>query len=121
MPSGIYKRISGINYFPEIQGFQKGNSGKFKSTQGFSKGDKHYNWKGYAVRPGCVHIWLRRTYGNPVKCEDCGKIGKKVKNKWNIDWSNIDHMYHRRRYDYKGRCSSCHTEYDRQFNNKKNQ
>src|SRR3990167_664008 len=51
MPSGVYKRIRGVNFFPELAGGKKGctpwNRGlKMTNYQhcGFQKGENHYRW-----------------------------------------------------------------------------
>jgi len=73
-----------------IKGFQKGHP---KYGNGSNKG-KH--WKGKAKF-----------------CENCGKIGEKVGDRWNIDWANIDHKYRRVLEDYIGLCKKCHRKYDK--------
>jgi len=62
-----------------------------------------------------IHVWLKRTYGNPPRCMDCGVEGKMVGEKqkhWNIQWSNKDHKHRRVIEDYTPRCPKCHKEYD---------
>lgn len=80
------------------------------------RGKNHYRWKGEKITYIPLHSWLRRHYGNPFKCEDCGKIGMKIGRQWNIEWSNCDHRYRRVREDYAGRCQSCHAKYDQENN-----
>ncbi len=75
--------------------------------------EKNPSWKGENALYSAKHRWIRRHYGNPDKCEDCGTIGNKVNGRWNIDWSNIDHKYRRNREDYSGRCHECHDKYDK--------
>ena len=75
----------------------------------------HPNWKGNNVGYFGVHIWVLKQKGNPDKCSECGKIGKKTGRKWNIEWANIDHKYRRVLGDYIALCVSCHRKYD--FNN----
>ena len=70
-----------------------------------------------------VHVWLRRNYGNPPKCEFCGKKGSYKKHKgkqtktWSICWANKDHKYRRDRKDFIGLCYLCHRRYDIKNNN----
>jgi len=68
-----------------------------------------------------VHQWLRRHYGNPSKCEDCGKVGsysthtwkgREVK-RWNIEWALRSGKEHKRNIDnYVGFCGGCHRKLD---------
>ena len=54
----------------------------------FEKGDKNPLWKGNKVGYSSQHSWLKRNFGNPLKCEQCGKLGAKNKgNKWDIQWA----------------------------------
>ena len=76
--------------------------------------ENHPKWKGAEVGYYGVHVWIKKMFGNPEKCEDCGKIGEKKGRKWNIEWSNCDHKYRRVKEDYIGRCVKCHGEYDKQ-------
>ena len=112
-----------------INGGSLGKHWKAKDTSnytgenGFKKGDnfkeESFNWKGEDASLNAKHSWIRRNYGYPPYCEDCGKIGEKHNNQWNIDWSNVDHSYRRVREDYNGRCRSCHRKYDIKYNSYK--
>ena len=88
------------------------NTGKTWLKKGDTKGKNNTNWKGDDASYYAIHIWVKNNKGNPEKCIKCGKIGKVVGNKWNIDWSNIDHKYNRNLDDYQGLCHKCHCEYD---------
>lgn len=92
--------------------FVKGNKWSFQKGHISGVGETHPGWKGEEVKHSGCHLYIRNNYGNPKKCEDCGKVGQKVGRNWNIDWSNCDHKYKRIREDYKGRCRSCHQKYD---------
>lgn len=78
--------------------------------------EKHWNWKGENASYNAKHWWIRTNYEHPLKCEDCGQPGEKINGKWNIEWSNKDHLYKRVREDYKGRCKKCHRKYDKENN-----
>jgi hypothetical protein len=114
--SGSFKKGNNI-------GFKKGNLyGKRIKTEEEKKiigdshrGEKSVDWKGESASYGVKHRWIRKNYSNPLKCETCGEIGKKIGRRWNIDWSNKDHKYRRVREDYVGRCQKCHTKYDERF------
>lgn len=71
-------------------------------------------WKGDGAGKPSKHMWIKNNYGSPSHCEMCGKIGKKLNGRWNIDWSNINHQYRRTREDYQGLCCKCHCKYDKE-------
>lgn len=77
------------------------------------KGKLNYQWQGDKPSYMALHNWLKRTFGNPKLCEHCGKNGKKVNGKWNIDWAKIrGKTYNRRRLCFFGLCRKCHMQYD---------
>lgn len=53
-----------------------------------------------------LHYWVRKHKPYPQKCNDCGKINKR------LEWSNIDHRYRLVLDDYVARCKKCHVKYD---------
>ena len=117
MPKGVYVRT------PENtkSSFKKGHTPFGRSlpghitTEDTKRKISLKNSKGDDVGYKGVHKWLFKNYGNPVFCEDCGKVGgfsKTIKPTWSIHWSNKDHKYRRRREDYNGRCTKCHKRYD---------
>lgn len=67
------------------------------------RGENHPSWKGDAVGYGGVHDWLRKEYGQPSFCEECGTTSAK-----RFEWANISLQYHRDRADYRRLCASCH-------------
>ena len=77
--------------------------------------EKHPLWKGDDVGYQAIHGWVRRYKGYAKKCECCGKIGKKINNKWSVEWANIDHKYKRNLEDYIALCHKCHSQYDRKI------
>ncbi len=71
------------------------------------------NYKGDKVGYKGVHQWLIKVYSNPPKCEICGKLGERIKFKWNIDWALIKGKnYERKRENFWGLCHLCHMRYD---------
>lgn len=84
------------------------------SNQGLNRGENNINWKGDKAGYAAFHQYLRKNYGNPIKCESCGKKGKKnLSGRWNIDWAlkrNYQHAHERN--SYLGLCRSCHMKYD---------
>lgn len=77
------------------------------------RGEHNNNWKGDDISYAGINVWLRSEFGNPLHCEQCGKIGKKVNGKWNIQWTKLkDKEYQRRRQNFWGLCVKCHTKYD---------
>ncbi len=86
-------------------GVIKANSGSFKKGQ--NVGSSNVNWKGDQVGYRSLHSWIRREYGMPTSCEDCGTT-KKGK----YEWANISGKYLRERSDWKHLCRFCHKEMD---------
>jgi len=74
-------------------------------------GIKNPMWKGDGVGYIAIHKWVRRHKGEPVKCEYCGTITKK------LDWANKDNKYKRNLQDFIPLCRSCHRKYDIENNN----
>ena len=75
-------------------------------------GENSHLWKGDKAGYWAMHDWVKSKKGNPVCCEKCGKVGKKVGRNWNIDWANKKHNYLRNLDDYVGLCQKCHRQYD---------
>lgn len=101
----------------EHAGFQKGHTDLVpkearKRQAEKIKGEKHYLWMGKKAGYGSKHTWMRRNFGNPPSCEDCGAIGEKKNGKWTIQWSNRSGFYLRERSDWNGRCAKCHKAFD---------
>lgn len=67
------------------------------------KGENHQSWKGNTVGYGGVHQWMRKEYGIPTKCDECGTTEAK-----RYEWANISGKYNRDREDFRGLCVSCH-------------
>ena len=77
-----------------------------------NQSDNSPNWKGEDASYSAKHSWITRRKGSPEQCLHCGSVGKKIQNRWNIDWANIDHKYRRNLGDYIPLCKQCHTKYD---------
>lgn len=71
-----------------------------------------YQWKGESASYQTLHQWIRRHFGRPTKCEECGKDDVNS----NYEWANISHQYTRDRTDWKTMCISCHRKYDKRPN-----
>ncbi len=105
----------GLDWQPK-SAFKKGhktwNKDKKKLPQ-FS-GENNPGWKGEQASYFTKHNWLKRWFGNPPKCENCGKIGQKNKGgKWGIHWALIKGKeYERKRENFRGLCHKCHAIYD---------
>jgi len=77
------------------------------------KKEKSVLWKGDKAGYGAIHTWLKTNFGNPPKCENCGKIGKKINDLWNIHWAKLKNKeYERKRENFWGLCANCHIDYD---------
>lgn len=77
-------------------------------------GSSCYNWSGEKISYNGLHKFIRRKYGNPTHCENCNRVGERLKRNWNIDWSNISGNYNRDRGDWVGLCRHCHIKKDRE-------
>ena len=76
------------------------------------------NYRGDAVGYMGIHRWLIKTFGHATHCEECGVVGKRINNKWNIDYALIRGMrYERKRENFKMLCNKHHVQYDRLQNN----
>lgn len=121
MPTGFYKRIVGVNWFPH-QGFASGHKPtaevvkKIKDArkkQVFQEEEKSYAWKGDKIGYSGIHMWVRKSLGTPEICENCKKEGLKG---MQIHWANKDHTYKRNLKDWIRLCARCHKKYDLKFN-----
>ena len=56
-----------------------------------------------------VHLWLRKTYGSAIKCEEC----EKKREEGMIHWANVSQKYLRDRTDWKQLCVPCHKQLDK--------
>lgn len=105
-------------------GFKKGHKTWNKGTKGLQiswskglarpeiRGKLSPRWGGNKVGYSGIHLWMLKTYGNPPKCEKCGKLGTR-KWKWNIEWALLKgKKYQRKRENFWGLCSGCHKKYD---------
>jgi len=94
------------------------NTHKNKSKEHIEKvkyaisGGNHYAWRGEKGSYGTKHTWIRKYYGNPLKCEWCGVVGKRNKRSWTIHWANKTGKYTRNKDDYIGLCTRCHHKLD---------
>lgn len=70
-----------------------------------------------SLKYSAIHKWLVKNYGNPKLCEKCGKVGERVRGRWNIQWANVSGKYLRDRKDFTGLCISCHKTQDGIVNN----
>ena len=77
-------------------------------------------WKAEGAGYSAKHKWVVHLFGKAKFCEHCGKVGEKINGRWNIDWANIDHTYHRNPEEYIGLCQRCHFQYDKVQGYRKN-
>jgi len=97
--------------------FKKGRSNPFKNKEQPSiKGEKNGFWKGDEVGYFALHNWVRRNYGIPTKCEECGK---EIESGKGIQWANVSGEYKRDRDDWEALCVRCHVMKDGTINNLK--
>ena len=76
-------------------------------------------WLGSAAGYHSIHQWLKRNYGSPTECEQCGTKGHKEKGgRWSIHCALKQGAIHSHdRANYLGLCRTCHGKYD--WNEKK--
>lgn len=72
-------------------------------------GSKHYAWKDSEVGRKALHQWVRRSLGEPMKCEKCGIVVRKTTR---IHWANKSGKYKRELTDWMRLCVPCHKRYD---------
>lgn len=90
-----------------------------KARKGIIFGDKIWNWKGDDVSYAGLHMWVKRKFGKPNKCENSfckyprfdakGRIMVKPKR---YEWANKSRKYIRIREDWIMLCVSCHRRFD---------
>lgn len=112
MPKGVYVRK------PLTQEHKKNISkallgNQYKLGKPNPRREKAYNWKGENASYKIKHLWLTRTYGKPIKCERCEKIGEKIGRKWSIEWANKTGQYLRDKSDWFELCRKCHANLDK--------
>lgn len=74
-------------------------------------GDKSHRWKGSRASYSAKHMWIRKYYGNPKVCWECGREDK---NKM-YHWANVSGKYLRDIKDWKRLCVHCHALFDKSF------
>lgn len=71
------------------------------------RGPANASWKEKVGYSG-IHMWIRREFGTPSICEECGVTdGKK------FEWANKSGEYKRDRGDWLRLCTLCHRRRDR--------
>jgi hypothetical protein len=90
----------------------KTQSEELKIKRGaYNKEEKACHWLGDEVGYGGIHQWIRRKLG---KAKDhicaCGKQAR--------HWANLNnHIYRRKKEDFKAMCVKCHSIYDHKMRN----
>jgi len=69
------------------------------------RGPLNPGWKGDLASKKYIHIWFRRNYPIPERCQICGK-------KKPLDLANISQEYKRDISDWEWLCRKCHMEKD---------
>lgn len=85
----------------------KANKTSFKIGHSGMVGLNNPLWKGDDAGYGSKHDWIKKWYGEAIKCEDCGTTTAKK-----YDWANISGKYLRDRSDWKRLCRKCHHKMD---------
>ena len=126
MPRGSYvrteaqkQRLREVAARGRETAIRNGNMGKYVRTDAHRKvlsekaknrnlkGDKSPLWKGDAIGISGVHYWMKKNFGMPSLCENCGTAKAGC-----FDWANISGQYKRDRSDWKRLCRSCHMRSD---------
>jgi hypothetical protein len=50
-----------------------------------------------------IHYWVRKQFGDPMQCEECGTTEKP-----RYEWANVSNQYIKDRSDWKRLCVPCH-------------
>lgn len=75
-------------------------------------GENSGSWLGDDVKYNGLHTWIRRNFGKPLKCFNCGIDGQEINGRWTIEYANRSGKYLRDRYDWLTLCRKCHRAYD---------
>ena len=83
-------------------------------------GPEARRWLGDKASYYAKHMWVKKHYGAPSKCEQVGcvypksvDVGRKVIDKPSrYEWANISGKYIRERSDWVQLCPSCHRKID---------
>lgn len=93
------------------------NSGRFK--KGFKPWNTgiqraSINYKGTSVSGN--HSFLKKWFGNPKKCQNCSKVGKKKNGRWIVEYAlRKGCKYSENVKDYLTLCRKCHRNYDKEL------
>jgi len=85
----------------------KGDTTRTFAVRERNSGPNNSAWKGDKATIGAIHKWIVAHKGKATRCEECGAEDTK------IEWSNVDHSYHREINEYRPLCVRCHKGYDR--------
>lgn len=101
-----WERKGEVKYCSKKCFYQTLKGKKIEWIKDFHKksGKDHYLWKGNNATYQGIHIWLSRWY-KKEKCDFCGS-------KKNLEWSNKDGRYIRKRKEFLVLCRKCHRKID---------
>ncbi len=84
-----------------------------------NSGEKSYLWKGNKAGYSSIHKYIRKHFGNPQLCEQCGVAGSRPNGKWTIQWANKDGQYLRQIENWIGLCTRCHYKQEKSVTHKR--
>jgi hypothetical protein len=90
-----------------------------KWMKSLKRGVEASNWKGEDAAYGTIHAYIKRWFGNAVRCELCRTKNKrkiKMKNgrvRSRFEWSNKTGIYNRERKNWWQLCILCHRRFDK--------
>lgn len=113
MPKGIYdhsnhKPTLGKHWRVEDTSKMKGRHPKSEFKSGENTMDKNVNWKGESVGKVGLHAWIKRRLAKPLGCNHCGEVKP-------LDLANKSHEYKRELDDWLWLCRRCHSKYDNNY------
>lgn len=111
MAIGIYKRTA--KHLKHLEYARSKITMQSRIKQGISRmklnlrGEKTPQWKGENASYEVIHQWLKRRYGSPFGCVECGTTENRK-----YEWANISGKYHRSIEDFQSMCVPCHRKMD---------
>lgn len=113
MGRGNSKYCSGKCYFEWRRTHFRHSEKTKREMREARSNELHPAWKGDKVGYYALHRWIRKHFGKPSCCEDCGKENTpSADGRSSVHWANLDGKYDRLRRNWKPLCVPCHRGLD---------